>query len=123
MGGEGVLRCRLLDMGLDSKNPVQVEKVAPLATPSSCGSRDYALSLRKEKKLRNIQVEVTQAWSFALAGSRNFGREATLFNQLTGSNQHVRKLPRQQRLRETKGLHRGGPSRRLLHPPLHAERS
>ena len=48
MGGEGVLRCRLLDMGLIPKTAVQVEKVAPLGDPIELRVRDYALSLRKE---------------------------------------------------------------------------
>ncbi len=60
VGGEGVLRCRLLDMGLIPKTAVQVEKVAPLGDPIELRVRDYALSLRKEDA-RNIQVEVTQA--------------------------------------------------------------
>ena len=33
VGGEGALRCRLLDMGLIPKTRVRVEKVAPLGDP------------------------------------------------------------------------------------------
>ena len=35
VGGEGPLRCRLLDMGLIPKTTVRVEKVAPLGDPMS----------------------------------------------------------------------------------------
>ena len=57
VGGEGLLRCRLLDMGLIPKTTVRVEKIAPLGDPIELRVRDYALSLRKEAA-RNIQVEV-----------------------------------------------------------------
>ena len=33
VGGEGSLRCRLLDMGLIPKTRVRVEKIAPLGDP------------------------------------------------------------------------------------------
>ena len=57
VGGEGALRCRLLDMGLIPKTTVRVEKVAPLGDPIELRVRGYALSLRKEDA-RNIEVEV-----------------------------------------------------------------
>ena len=60
VGGEGPLRCRLLDMGLIPKTTVRVEKVAPLGDPIELRVRGYALSLRKEDA-RNISVEVRQA--------------------------------------------------------------
>lgn len=57
VGGEGALRCRLLDMGLIPRTTVRVEKVAPLGDPIELRVRGYALSLRKEDA-RNITVEV-----------------------------------------------------------------
>lgn len=60
VGGEGPLRCRLLDMGLIPKTAVRVEKVAPLGDPIELRVRGYALSLRKADA-RNIQVEVRGA--------------------------------------------------------------
>ena len=57
VGGEGALRCRLLDMGLIPKTTVRVEKIAPLGDPIELRVRGYALSLRKEDT-RNISVEV-----------------------------------------------------------------
>ena len=60
VGGEGVLRCRLLDMGLIPKTTVRVEKIAPMGDPIELRVRGYALSLRKEDA-RNITVEVKEA--------------------------------------------------------------
>ena len=59
VGGEGPLRCRLLDMGLIPNTSVRVEKVAPLGDPIELRVRGYSLSLRKEDA-RNIEVEVKQ---------------------------------------------------------------
>ena len=60
VGGEGSLRCRLLDMGLIPKTRVRVEKIAPLGDPMDLRVRGYALSLRKEDA-REIQVEVAES--------------------------------------------------------------
>lgn len=60
VGGEGSLRCRLLDMGLIPKTWVRVEKIAPLGDPMELRVRGYALSLRKEDA-REIQVEVAES--------------------------------------------------------------
>ena len=57
VGGEGALRCRLLDMGLIPKTRVRVEKVAPLGDPLELRVRGYSLSLRKEDAGK-IAVEV-----------------------------------------------------------------
>ena len=57
VGGQGALRCRLLDMGLIPKTAVRVEKIAPLGHPLELRVRGYSLSLRKEDA-RNIDVEV-----------------------------------------------------------------
>ena len=48
VGGEGTLRCRLLDMGLIPKTKVRVCHVAPLGDPIEIRIRDYTLTLRKE---------------------------------------------------------------------------
>ena len=57
VGGEGALRCRLLDMRLIPKTRVRVEKVAPLGDPLELRVRGYSLSLRKEDAGK-IEVEV-----------------------------------------------------------------
>ena len=57
VGGEGALRCRLLDMGLIPKTRVRVEKVAPLGDPLELRVRGYSLSLRKGDAGK-IEVEV-----------------------------------------------------------------
>ena len=59
VGGEGALRCRLLDMGLIPKTRVRVEKVAPLGDPLELRVRGYSLSLRKEDAGK-IEVEVAE---------------------------------------------------------------
>ena len=57
VGGEGPLRCRLLDMGLIPRTRVRVEKIAPLGDPLELRVRGYSLSLRKEDAGK-IDVEV-----------------------------------------------------------------
>lgn len=48
VGGEGELRCRLLDMGLIPKTVVTVRKVAPMGDPIEIHLRGYELTIRKE---------------------------------------------------------------------------
>lgn len=43
VGGEGALRCRLLDMGLIPRTRVTLQKVAPMGDPIE---RGYELTLR-----------------------------------------------------------------------------
>ena len=47
VNGEGVLRCRLLDMGLIPKTKVKVIKFAPLGDPMEISLRGYDLTIRK----------------------------------------------------------------------------
>lgn len=48
VGGEGTLRCRLLDMGLIPKTAVEVRKVAPMGDPIEIRIRGYELTIRRE---------------------------------------------------------------------------
>ena len=48
VGGEGILRCRLLDMGLIPKTAVEVRKVAPMGDPLEIRIRGYELTIRRE---------------------------------------------------------------------------
>lgn len=48
VGGEGILRCRLLDMGLIPETKVTVVKIAPMGDPMELHLRGYVLTLRKE---------------------------------------------------------------------------
>ena len=48
VGGEGALRCRLLDMGLIPGTRVTVRKTAPLGDPIELELRGYTLSIRLE---------------------------------------------------------------------------
>ncbi len=55
VGGEGALRCRLLDMGLIPHTAVTLQKVAPMGDPIEIHVRGYELTLRVEDA-KNIQV-------------------------------------------------------------------
>ena len=48
VGGEGVLRGRLLDMGLIPKTAVTVIKYAPMGDPIEIRLRGYELTIRKD---------------------------------------------------------------------------
>ena len=48
VGGQGALRCRLLDMGLIPKTRVRIQKVAPMGDPIEIHIRDYELTIRKQ---------------------------------------------------------------------------
>ena len=61
VGGDGPLRCRLLDMGLIPRTEVTLQKIAPMGDPIQIRVRGYELTLRKEDA-RNITLaqEVAQ---------------------------------------------------------------
>ena len=46
VGGEGALRCRLLDMGLTPKTAVTIRKTAPMGDPIELHIRSYELTIR-----------------------------------------------------------------------------
>jgi len=48
VGGQGLLRRRLLEMGLTPKTKVKVRKVAPMGDPIEVYLRSYVLTLRKD---------------------------------------------------------------------------
>ena len=132
VGGQGPLRCRLLDMGLIPGTTVTVRKVAPMGDPMELRLRGYELTIRladareislgeavqapaaqdsvpeaapnpagrTSRRRRpaapaaapNADYSAGRGLMFALAGNQNCGK-TTLFNQLTGSNQHVGNFP------------------------------
>ncbi|MDD6990708.1 MAG: FeoA family protein [Oscillospiraceae bacterium] len=49
VGGEGALRCRLLDMGLIPRTQLTVRKAAPMGDPIEIHLRGYELTLRLEE--------------------------------------------------------------------------
>ena len=60
VGGEGVLRCRLLDMGLIPNTKVTVQKIAPMGDPMEIRLRGYELTLRLDDDAKiDILPEVT----------------------------------------------------------------
>lgn len=133
VGGNGILRHHLLDMGLTPRTEVTLQKIAPMGDPVQIELRGYELTLRLEEarkiEIEEIHTKQEQArqeqrkapvahpgvgelgraqgrrieegareipkgekLTFALAGNQNCGK-TTLFNQLTGSNQHVGNFP------------------------------
>ena len=60
VGGEGALRCRLLDMGLTPRTRVTLRKVAPMGDPIEIQVRGYELTIRVEDARKiGITEEVT----------------------------------------------------------------
>ena len=56
VGGQGSLRCRLLDMGLIPHTVVTLQKVAPMGDPIEIRVRGYELTLRMDDAQK---IEVT----------------------------------------------------------------
>ena len=59
VGGEGALRCRLLDMGLIPKTKVKTIKVAPMGDPIEISVRGYELSIRIDDA-EKIEIETEE---------------------------------------------------------------
>ena len=107
VGGNGALRQHFLDMGLIQGTEVTIVKYAPMGDPVEIRIHGYALTIQPlgdaqhpgygeagifhEKKTEHPLPENTTL-TFALVGNQNCGK-TTLFNQLTGSNQHVGNFP------------------------------
>ena len=102
---EKSLRQHIFDMGLTPGTEVTMVKYAPMGDPLEIRLRGYELTIRAadaaQISLENVhdahekvrlQVPAGKPLSFALAGNQNCGK-TTLFNQLTGSNQHVGNFP------------------------------
>ena len=58
VGGDGPLRCRLLDMGLIPRTRVTLQKVAPMGDPIEIRVRGYELTLWVEEAQK---IEVKEA--------------------------------------------------------------
>ncbi len=59
VGGEGSLRCRLLDMGLIPRTKIRLQKVAPMGDPVEIHVRGYELTLRVADA-KKIEVEAAE---------------------------------------------------------------
>ncbi len=59
VGGDGALRCRLLDMGIIPRTRVTVRKAAPMGDPIEIHLRGYELTMRLDdaKKIEIIPDE------------------------------------------------------------------
>ena len=118
VGGSGARRRHLLEMGLTPGAEIMLQKAAPLGDPIQLLVRGYALTLRLDDA-RGIVLGPPQICNdrgalvlpkrripdplgkplpegapqrLALIGNQNCGK-TTLFNQLTGANQHVGNFP------------------------------
>ncbi len=60
VGGEGVLRRRLLDMGFTPRTLVTVRKVAPMGDPIEVGLRGYIITIRKEEAAKLTVEKVNE---------------------------------------------------------------
>lgn len=62
VGGEGALRCRLLDMGLIPKTHLVIKKIAPMGDPIELYLRNYSLTLRLEDamKIEVVPMEMSK---------------------------------------------------------------
>ena len=59
VGGEGALRCRLLDRGLIPRTRVTLQKVAPMGDPIEMMVRGYELTLRVDDA-KKIEVRAEE---------------------------------------------------------------
>ena len=59
VGGEKVLRRRLLDMGITPRTVISVKKAAPMGDPIELLLRGYILTLRLEDAEKIVVEEVT----------------------------------------------------------------
>lgn len=59
VNGQGLLRRRLLEMGLTPKTKVSCRKVAPMGDPIELYVRSYVLTLRKDDA-KMIDIEEVQ---------------------------------------------------------------
>lgn len=57
VGGEGVLRLRLLDMGLIPGTKLKIVRIAPMGDPIELIVRGYSLSIRLDDA-KTVEVEV-----------------------------------------------------------------
>ena len=119
VGGEGALRQHFLDMGLIPGEEVTLVKFAPMGDPMELDdAARIGVTLAKAPAAKKAAAESEKpvehpglgeggryhtkkgenplpdgtTLTFALAGNQNCGK-TTLFNQLTGSNQHVGNFP------------------------------
>lgn len=62
VGGEGALRCRLLDMGIIPHTKIMIRKVAPMGDPIEIHLRGYELTIRLEdaQKLDVMPIETEE---------------------------------------------------------------
>ena len=116
VGGKGATRQHFLDMGVIPGAKLEIIKFAPMGDPVEIQIHGYSLTLRlddarkievtkllkaeeseshtntQSTKEDKIELPKDRVLKFALVGNQNSGK-TTLFNRLTGANQHVGNFP------------------------------
>ncbi|MDO4731735.1 MAG: FeoA family protein [Clostridia bacterium] len=59
VNGKGILRRRLLDLGITPRTKISVTKIAPMGDPIEITVRGYELTIRIEDA-QNIEVELAE---------------------------------------------------------------
>jgi Fe2+ transport system protein FeoA len=68
VGGQGVIRKKIVEMGIVPGTAVEIERLAPLGDPMELKVKGYHLSLRKEEAA-GILVEQVQTYAEKGEGS------------------------------------------------------
>ena len=91
----GELGRRIRDMGLVPGTNIKIQGRAPLKDPVALRVMGFTLTLRNSEADYidvDVDIEKKTGATIALAGNPNAGK-TTLFNELTGSRQHVGNYP------------------------------
>lgn len=76
--GKGMLRRRLLDMGITPRTIIEVRKKAPMGDPIEYKLRGYVLTLRKDEAARIEIVKEDDDGSHSLSGQSELRKDYTL---------------------------------------------
>lgn len=72
VGGTGVLRRRLMDMGMTPGTKVFIRKIAPLGDPIEIFIRGYELTLRKDDTTEIVVNKLTNSGDFGQGNHPGF---------------------------------------------------
>ena len=92
VGGDGALRCRLLDMGLIPHTRVTLQKVAPMGDPIEIRVRSYELTLRVEEAKEIDDAEILRLYDIHCAklkkelAEKNVGKVSDEFRKELAGN-------------------------------------
>jgi ferrous iron transport protein B len=97
VGGSGVLRRRLLDMGLTPNTKVYVRKVAPMGDPIEINLRGYELTIRAQDasviEIQTNDQDMEGGNNDFCSDRKSKFRKNNTVQPAHGSNQHVGNFP------------------------------